>query len=501
MTSKKNILIILIIVLVAGISLAAYFLYKQNVEFQSVNCFDYYKFGDNFFTNVVPEKESYTAGDNVTFFYTVTNPTNMPLTDAAVRVQVLYAGKNLDRQEGDDMIDELFVVKNVNLNPGDSYSGEFDWQIPKDINSGTYLANFYLSSEDKFNMAGLGFIPNVIGAGTKFDVISDGKNLMRFDRNSTYINNEQYKIRALPPTFSPGDEVTVKTQLINEGDAKNVTILYQVFNFDDLNPSAEVKSYTKTETVTLKDNSSLPITYDLKNLGTNAYLVKLTAIGENQKSILNLRIPVLGNQGRILYLGMDKFPMTPGKTSIIFCLTNVGVNPGDEINALKGNIKIELLDKNNVKIFEGMKKVIVDGSVTGYKGSFNIDNSYSYAVLKATLYDENGTHDLMTVVYDYSKFWNITRLFDVEIQNPNVNTGNDLKFVVSFKDNFGNSLEGNVFSYISDSSGKVMTAIQEKSFKGSTEISVPANFPPGKYKLTVIEKEFEKTISKEFNVA
>src|SRR4030042_4331844 len=200
MAFKKNIIIISTLVLVAGISLAIFFLYKQNTDFQTVDCFDYYKFGANFFDHAIPEKESYTAGDNVTFFYTLTNPTDMSLTDAIVRVQVLYSGDNLDRFEGDDIIDEFFVVKNVNLNPGDSYNGEFEWQIPKEIISGTYLANFYLASEDKFNMAGLDFIPNVIGAGTKFEVESDYRNLMRFDKNATYVNGEQYKFRSFPPT-------------------------------------------------------------------------------------------------------------------------------------------------------------------------------------------------------------------------------------------------------------------------------------------------------------
>lgn len=498
MISKKYILA-LALVLIVAISLTIYFLYKSRIEFQSVDCFNYYKFGDNFFTHVVPEKESYTAGDNITFFYTISNPTEMPLTDAAIRVQVLYSGENLDRQEGDDMIDEFFVVKNVNLNPGDSYNEEFDWKIPEDIKSGTYLANFYLSSEEKFNMAGLSFIPNVIGAGTKFDVASSDENLMRFDRNSTYVNEQQYKFRSFPPTFSPGDEVTIKTDLINEGDEKSVNILYQVFKFDDLNPSEEVKSYTKTETVTLQANSSVPVIYNIKNLEKNAYLVKLTATSEDQKAILNLRIPVLGNQGRILYLGIDKFPMTSGETSAIFCLTNAGTNPGSQEGAFKGYIKLELLDKDNNVLFEGIKKVDVDGTVRGYMFSFDLDKFYPYATLKATLYDEK-IHDEMNVVYDYSKFWNIERLFDVNILTPTIAIGNDLKFVVSFKDDFGGSLDGNVFSYITDSSGKVITTISEKNFKGNVEIKIPANFSPGKYKLTVIEKKFEKSISKEFNV-
>lgn len=497
MISKKY---IVALVLIVAIALMVYFFYTPEVEFQAVDCFDYYKFGDNFFTQAVPEKESYIAGDNVTFFYTISNPTEMPLTDAAIRVQVLYSGENLDRQEGDDMIDELFVVKNINLNPGDSYTGEFDWQIPKYTKSGTYLANFYLSSEDKFNMAGLGFIPNVIGAGTKFDVTSNYTDLMRFDRNATYVNGNQYKFRSFPPTFSPRDEITIKTDLINEGGEKNVTILYQAFSFDDIDTSAEVKSYTKTETISLQANSTIPITYTLKNLEKDAYLIKLTAVSENQKSILNFRIPVLGDKGRILYLGMNKFPTSTEKTSAIFCLTNVGANPGDQEGSFKGNVKVELLDKNNKKIFEDMREVTVDGSVTGYMFGFNLKDSYSYAVLKATLYNENNTDDQMSVVYDYSKFWNITRLFDVKILTPSIAYGNNLKFVVSFKDELGGALDGTIFSYITDSSGKVITTIPDKNFKGDVEIKIPANFPKGKYKLTVIEKKFEKSVSKEFSV-
>lgn len=470
------------------------------MEFQSVDCFDYYKFGDNFFTYAVPEKESYTAGDNVTFFYTISNPMEIPITDTAIRVQVLYSGENLDRLEGDDLIDEFFAIKNINLNPGDTYSGEFVWKIPEEIKSGTYLANFYLASEDKFNLAGLSFIPNVLGAGTKFDVSSSYENLLRFDRNATYVNDEQYKFRAFPPTFSPGDELTITTDLINEGNAKDVEVLYQVFRFDDLDPSEEITAYSKSETVSLQDNSKLPISFNLKNLETNAYHVKLTATTENYKSILILRLPVGGELGKFVFLGMNKFPITSGNTSGVFCLTNVGGNPGDEEAQFKGNVKIELLDKDENILIEGVDKVDIDGTVSGHMFNFDSEEFYSYAILNATLYNENGIHDQMVIIYDYSKFWNITRLFDVNMLTPTIKTGDNLRFLVSFKDEFGGSLEGDIFSYVSDSSGKIITTIEEKSFKGSKEFKIPANFPSGEYELTVIEKKFEKSLSKEFSV-
>lgn len=490
---------ILITIIVFGIILSLYFFLKPKAEFEPVECFDYYKFGANFLSYSAAEKESYNAGDNATFFYTINNPMKIPITNLIVRVQMFYEGNETDRLEGNDLIDELVVLENVNLNPGDSYSGEFDWKIPKNMKSGTYLANFYLSSEYMFNLDGLSFLSNFGGSVSSFNVISDNENMIKFDRNSVYVNGTQYKFRLFAPMFFPDNEININAELINDGIERDVKIIYQVFKFDDLNPLDELKEYTQKEGIKLKQNSNTKISFNLKDLEPNVYLVKLTALTENQKSILNLRIPIVGEKERIVFLGLDKFPNIPKQSSVIFCLTNGAAPPGDP-DQLERNVKIELVDKDKNSLFEGREKVIIDGNVKGYMFNFNLKKVQSYVTLKISVYDGDEVQEDMSIVYDYSKFWNITRKLDIDISNPTVELGKDLKFMVSFKDNLGGSLDGNLFVYVTDSSGKVMTIINENDFSENKETEIPVNFPKGQYELKVIEKNFEMSASKEFRV-
>jgi hypothetical protein len=492
--------IIFIGVLIIFLVALFFFFYNQKskVEFKSVECMNYYKFGDNFISYASAEKKSYNSSNNVTFFYTLSNPTNIPLTNAAIRVQIFYNGIGSEKEQGDDMIDEFFAVKDINLNPGDNYSGEFDWTVPTKIKSGKYFANFYLISENKVNMAGLSFVPNIIGAGTKFDVVSNNDNMIFFDRNSTYLNQNQYQFRSFLEDFESNDEIKVTTQLMNDGTKKEVHIIYQVFKFDDLNPSDEIMSYSKTETILLKENSTNPITITLKNLDPNTYLVKFTASTDNQKSILKVRIPVLGVKGRFTFLNFDKFPTDSKNSSIIFCLTNAAGGPGNPSNSII-NAKVELLNREGKILLKDVRNIEMDSTVKGFMLTFDPGKKYSYVVLKATLYDDDQrTHDQMNIVYDYSKFVSSEKILNVNMISSSVKYGEDIKYTVSFKTELGDHIDGKIFSYVKDSSGKVVTIIKDTNFNGQIDMKIPEDIPTGKYTLTVVEKTFDMSISKEF---
>jgi hypothetical protein len=472
---------------------------SKRVSFEEVNCFDYYLFGESFILDAIPEKQSYGAGENVTFYYKIFNPMEIPLTHASLRVQIAYKGNAWDRPEGDDIIDEFFAVKNLNLKPKDVYEGEFEWQVPAGIKSGIYVANLYLIAEDKFNLAGISFLSNVVGYSVEFSVRGENS-MVRLNRSKIEINGNPYLFRAAKQTFSSEDQINIKAEIVNEGPPKNVEINYQVYKYDDLKESDEIKEFGRKEKLYLPSDSKSSIVFSLNNLEPEAYLVKVSATSEQQKSIVKLRVPVVGDKGRFIYLALVDFPVKAGKSKVFFCLTNGASPPGEE-KGFNGRVNLEITDKNGNVIAKASKDVEIRGKVDGYLFTFDSPRDYRYVNLKATITDSsNKVHDSLSISYDYTKFFNISRNLDLALPSS-VAKGNEIKYRISFTDEFGDALSGKVLSYVSDSSGKVVLTIPEKNIQGSLEDKIPStNLEKGKYKLTVTETTYQKSVSKEFSI-
>jgi len=498
---------VLIVIVVSALAVFILFNFQQpsisKISFTQENCFDYYKFGTPFFTSTNQDKEFYNAGDTITFFYSFKNSMDFPLDRAAVRVQIFYRGlSDIDRHEGDDLIDQFYVVRDLSMKPGDVYSNQFDWKIPSNANPGVYVANFYLVNDYKYNLAGLSFLPNSPGSSTLFNVNSPSSGMFYFDKTNTYVNNVKYKFRASPPTFEPNQEITIKTAIVNYGPARILNISYQVYKEDDLDQTYAIKSFEKIETLQLDANSTSQITYTVNNLPPDSYLFVLRASDGNQISILKIFIPVLGSKGRIIYSSLLDYPIRKGPSSGFICLTNVATPPNTE-SSVNGKITITLKDDSGNTIATGSHDVTLIGLVSGYKFTFNSPSEYRSLVLESSFSDSSGNiQDQKVAQYTYSKFLNITRNLDVKLLKNSINAGDTLSFTISFTTEFGEPIKGTFVVYVLDQSGRVLMVVPEKSINGVSEesITIPSGLSAGSYKLTVVEKNYQLTVSKNFSV-
>jgi hypothetical protein len=498
----NKMLIVGIAAIAIVIVLAFYLIPKPQPAFTEISCFTYYHFTSNYFENVRSEKISFNSGENATFFYTVKNPYKAPITDASIRVQILYNGNDVARAEGDDIVDEFFVVKNLNLLLGDSYSGEFSWSIPAEIKPGTYKANFFLISEDKIYLSGASFIQKVPGVSVTFIVKSDGDEFLHFVRANSLLNNAKYTFEGLPKSFTDGSSITVKADLLNEGGRKDdVQITYQVFEFDDMLPAEEIKSLTKTETISFDANEEKSVDFVLPNLPVNSYLIKLTANSGTQKSILKLKVPISGEKGTFVYLSLQDFPIATNISGIV-CLTNIGAESGS-MQSFNGILKIQVQDNDGQTIFEKEGNVGISGDVDGYAFNFDSPKVATQAKLIATIYDSQSTlQDSMEINYDSANFIGSKKNLDAQVISIPSSDGDNLVFQVNYNDKYGNPVRGNILSLISDSSGKVVATIHEHEIFGmSQEKTSWLPLLKGTYTLKVIDQTAGIEVMRNFVVS
>jgi hypothetical protein len=294
----------------------------------------------------------------------------------------------------------------------------------------------------------------------------------------------------------------VKADLLNEGGRKDdVQITYQVFEFDDMLPAEEIKTLTKTETISFDANEEKSVDFVLPNLPVNSYLIKLTANSGTQKSILKLKVPIAGEKGTFVYLSLQDFPIATNIGGIV-CLTNIGAESGSS-KSFNGILKIQVLDNDGQTIFEKEGTVGISGDVDGYAFNFDSPQVTTQAKLVATIYDSQKTlQDTMEINYDTASFIGNKKNLDAQVISIPSSDGDNLVFQVNYKDKYGNPVRGNILSLISDSSGKVVATIKEHEVFGtSQEKTAWVPLQKGTYNLRVIDQTVGISSTKEFVVS
>ena len=476
---------------------------------EDVDCFQYYKFGGIEFNELYPEKVSYSPGDKVKVSYELNNLLGHPVVHGEVKAQVLYRGlKDIDRTEGDDIIDEFFVVRDLNLKANDTYSDEFEWLVPKNAKSGVYVVNLYFLVKDKFSLSGLSFMTSVPGRTTTFEVVNPNGYRISFDKNNTFINDKRYLFRASTPSFDPGTLVKIKTELLNEGEQENIRIRYDLYLWDDIDESSRIDRFTKEETINVPKGLK-SIEYALADLPAGVYVARFTATSGDTKSILKVRFLMKGVKGKIIYLGLDHFPLLKGdNTTVFFCIENSAAHAGD--------LSARFVGRGNVRIIDSEGNLILDESygpenvtpiIEGKKIEFTYPKDMRKLTLKADLYDDKGIlMDDVELIYDYSKFLNIKRNFELTTlkdgkESSTFLIGDPISWVLRYEDEFKDPIDGEVIIYLVAPDGKVVH-MDKKAIHGALDGLIRTDgLDGGEYELKAIEpKEHLKTV-KLINIA
>ena len=485
---KKTVYIIAILLLQCFI--------KTSLAFEYTDCFPpegYYDFQNSVdFHDFHVDKTSYQPRDRVIISYDLTNRMNIPIVQGRVRIQIFYNDSN----RGEQMIDEFFIPKEYNLMKMDSIPQEYFWYVPDGARSGKYFVKSYLIVGDSFNLAGLSFLPygppGVPGKITSFEVVNSGQeSSVFFDRSRTLINNQEYKFLGSPPIFTSDDSITIETQLINVGPSKDVNVSMRTYVWDDTDEKNLIDHLTKTETFHIEESETKKIIYTIGNLETNTYEVVFNAESGEERSILKLRLSVEGEKPRFIYFGLDKFPLTEEETTVFVCFSN----SVDYISFPSGKIKFEIKDKSGNLLWSDEADVEIPPNPTGGKFEFIPQDPRRYIVLKGTILDnDNNIVDEQTLIYDYSKFMNIKRNFEIKTDKSSYKSGEIMTYTVIYTDEFNDPLDGDVVIYLLNPEDEVVyahTHLIHGSFSNQIELT-----GEGIYKLRAIEKERDLKVEK-----
>ncbi len=454
---KLDVKISLIVILLACVVFSS--------GFEPANCFDYYEFQNGIlFDNLHVDKASYAAGDEVIVSYNLISKMKAPIVEGLVRVQIFYDHPT----QGEQMLDEFYAARNINLFENDMLPEEHKWTLPKDAKPGEYVVKTYFIVDETFNLAGISFLPygppGVPGAQTKFTVAGAGGSMIYFDKGKVFINDRQYIFGQYSTVFEPGP-VTLNTELINEGAERDITVNIEIYKWDDAVEENLISGYTSKKTYHLAANDRQTILYDLPQLDADSYLIRLEAISGEDKTIMKLRLPVSGVKGRFQYLGLADFPATSKENTLFFCFSN----SADYTSSVNGKIKVEVLDKDDNIIFEEISDdIFVTSAPTGAIVNFTPDNEYYYLKLRAMLMDDQGNiMDEKEIVYDYSAFANINKNFVIELDKDRYRDGEEVKYTVHYKDDYDNPLSGEVLIYLLDQRGKIIKMTEPRQMTGA----------------------------------
>ncbi len=468
---------------------------------EDTDCFSYYQFQTGLlFKDLSTEKNTYFPGDDVTVFYSPYSQMDAPIVQGSVRIQIFYNDPN----EGEQMIDEFWAARDINLFKGTIIKNDkFKWTLPENAKPGTYTIKAYFIVGEAFNLAGLSILPygppGVPGDLTTFEVI-DGTSTSRiyFSKNSTTVNGEVYEFAA-PAAILENGNITVKTKLVNEGPAKTVNLTMNVYEWADLS-GEPLAGKTVEKTVDLPENGTQDVTYDVSGLTPATYEIVFSAESGDEKSLLKLRTPVSGEKGRFIYLGIDKFPLSKDDNVTLFACYS---GSADYSTAFNGTLNVEVTDESGNVVFKdstGPFEVITTPP-QAKKDSFKPGEDLSKLTIKATLYDDkNVLQDSVSLDYDYSKFKDIAANLAITIPKNSFQPGEKIPYTITYKDDKGIPLDGKIEVYLTNEKNKIVDLASDVEMSGEYN----GTFDPqeaGEYIMTAREINQDTKAEEAINVS
>ncbi|MEM2121352.1 MAG: hypothetical protein QXU20_01695 [Candidatus Woesearchaeota archaeon] len=477
------------------------------------------------FKNLYINKLSYKAGEEmqISFDLELADTSKLhPFVDGRVVLQVI-------REEPYNpytIMDEIVVAENVNFKKESKKQFSLTYKIPESFPSGKYRIAYY-NYMDGYNVGGEESVYGMYATSFPFTVESKSKDYIEFNQNKVYINDEKYEFGTFFPEFQEGEELVVKAYLKNYGSSRNVKIKYEVFvwheskhkSLKELNNQGMLKgdikkifdyaeSLRREEVETLAENSERLISYNLGKLPVGTYVVKITATSDVGKSIILLRVPVVGNLTRIVFSTVSDFPLVENQgTSFSVCFSQatrslapyrifIAENDSEVQEPPKQpevNNKIVLTFYEGDKVFfkkEYEVNSIID--IRCIKVPFTASEKITKANLLTELYDKNNVlHDIEETRFDYSLFEPEKKEFIVD---ANSGTGY-LEYSITLKNEMGDSLKDNVNVIVRDAQQNIKDVQTNILVEGT--YSKRVYLSPGEYTVQVILSDgTQKTTNK-----
>jgi len=375
-----------------------------NTDVTGVDCFDYYEFGSVSFEWLHADKHRYDPEETVEFLTTIKNNNPYPLVEGAVKAQIYWMNNESGDLQGDNLIEEFYVMEGLSLDTEQAYPLAFSWRIPKKAPSGNYYVALFYQVKKSFNMSGLPFINNVYGGSAGFEVENGLENAaFYFDRATVRLQGTEQMLRNFSQSFEKGEEVEYKVALRNDNDsAKSAYVEYRLFEWDHSREEHLVEELVKKEFVEVAANDSTDATVSFSDLESGAYLLQIYSEANGWFSVINLRFSVEGEKGRFVFSGLDKFPLAEGDTFNLFsCFSNTT----DWASEFNGRAEIELTDAEGNLIGKTEFDGIIPPKILAVKEELTAGNEIDHAFLTSKIYGSDDVLDQEIVLeYDFRTF-------------------------------------------------------------------------------------------------
>ncbi len=359
----------------------------------TVNCFDYYHF-QSVQVNLKPVEERYAPNDKAVFKGEIINQNTYPVVDSYVFARIAKKNPNYLR-EGDYIVDEIVPLQKITLAAKETKAASFEWIVPKDAEAGEYSITYFYSVGKKFNLGGLPFTNEIIIGTSNFRIEGFTQGSVYFDRSKTTVNGTPYAHIGSTPFMEKETPVSITQDIKNTSSKpQQVTVVYDLFWWDSLNEAD--KRETKSETVTVPAQSSAALSYNIPKPKEVVSYVRITAISETQKSIVNVRFVQAGEHPRLNYPALTEFPLLKGvEASLFTCFHNTTF-----VNSL-GSVNVAIYDKRGKEIGRATYQGSISGQMVAIAEKVIPQKDYSFLKLKAEVKDSfGGVTDIYETTYD-----------------------------------------------------------------------------------------------------
>lgn len=448
-----------------------------------VPCEKYHRSFSVRFDNLYADRAEYLPGETVHVSFDIVGAIEHPMAEGKIKVQVLtyYTGI---RTFGEDVVDEFFLPDEISFKKYSRQHVEFTWKIPQGLPAGKYKIAFYYYMSS-YSLGGHSDVTGLYSTGVTFNIKEQPDrrpSFIYFDRTKVFISDVHYNPTVFLPEHEHGKSLTVTIPLVNVGGAKKVEVQKRIYLWDDVKyprllalkekgmiPETSpiiaeieaVKTLQQTETIEVPGDSTKEIKYVLGVLPPEAYMVIITAknLETGQKTVMPMRIPVLGVKARIAFASIADFPLEKDEGTTIGACFSISTTLGEALHgsvliadgnkelaeayaneshfiSTIGSIEFEFLDESGKRLaYETVKPIKIVSDMRAVEIPFKAKTPLSRAKLVIRLWDSNGRlQDIEETFYDYAKFADAKMNLDL---NAALLAADRVKASIELKDDLG----------------------------------------------------------------
>lgn len=408
----KKMFIIVVIIIIFPFTLVT----AENADENSlISCFDNYIFGNVDLSSITPDKPSYGSGEVIKFKGLVKNYNSYPIVNGAIFARLLHLNSNEDPfKNGDNTIDEFWIKENINILADGSYPLELNYKIPIFAPSGRYQLATYFVVARKFNLTGLSFLSNMFGGLTEFD-ITNNQNLDYFiDRNSITINNQEFMFRDFHPIFSKGDDIQINFQIKNISNINaQGKVIFQLYKWDSLLKTNLISEFQ--EQIIIAAQTSQHMSRLFSHLSSGVYLLKIISDINYQKTIADVRFVIEGQDARINYTALTKFPINQNETVKYFTCFHTSTTFEDITD---GIVTTSIYNNQNQELTKHTYQGKIYPDVLSFQQNYTFKDNYDFLKIRSTLTNKEGkVLDQADIIYDCSIDATIPNKLSFEVRN------------------------------------------------------------------------------------